>query len=555
MVIHKAKAKKAMRAKLRARLFARRAAIDSRVDSNDAGAASAALLDDIAALEDIVIRRPAVFAGLARAALSVALVALAGWKAAALLALALGALPVLLRHLTLHLTAKPSAQLADAVVALRKAMTEFAAVRAEIAAYGLTARIIKALAPLEAAHDRAKTQLVKAEAMMGGVQTLYTAAVVAMVFALSDGVAPIVALAVLAGGAGVEATGGLARNALRKTGIERSLARLAALSRSREVAAPYEVRPTPAAPLMLGAIAIVPGERVAISGISGSGKTRLIEALAGLRPTVHSLRVGGLPIDEVSADDLRCQFALAPQDPALLVGTVADNLRIAAPGIDAEIMLAALRIVALEARIATAPDGLDTWLASDGGFLSGGERKRLALACALLARRAWLLLDEPTEGLDSGTEQAVIDNLDAWLAQTGTGSVMVSHRPEPLRLAQCVVSIGSLYLGQRASVRVADQDSADTSQPLPCIITPSAGLKCLAKPLCKFCASSGRKAAQIAWPSCARNSLESSCRKLDHDKMPRGSKSKGNPLSFSRMNLKKYLAGAEGSPPRNDPNT
>jgi ATP-binding cassette subfamily C protein CydC len=431
-------------AALRARLFARRAAIDTRADSDDAGAASAALLDDIAALEDIVIRRPAAFAGLAGAALSVALVALAGWKAAAALALALAALPVLLRYLTLHLTAKPSAQLADAVVALRKAMTEFAAVRAEIAAYGLAPRIMEALAPLEAAHDSAKTQLAKAEAMVAAVQTLYTAAVVAMVFALSDGAAPIIALAVLASGAGVEATGGLTRNALRKAGIERSLARLAELSRSPEVAAPYEVRPTPSAPLMLGATAIAPGERVAISGISGSGKTRLIEALAGLRPAVHLLRVAGVPVAQLSADDLRRQFALAPQDPALLVGTVADNLRIAAPGIDADMMLAALRIVALEARIAAAPDGLNTWLSSDGGFLSGGERKRLALARALLARRPWLLLDEPTEGLDSGTEQAVIDNLDAWLDQTGTGLVMVSHRPDPLRLASRILSIGSL---------------------------------------------------------------------------------------------------------------
>lgn len=219
-----------MRAKLRARLFARRAAIDSRVDSNDAGAASAALLDDIAALEDVVIRRPAVYAGLAGAALSVALVALAGWKAAALLALALGALPVLLRHLTLHLTAKPSAQLADAVVALRKAMNEFAAVRAEIAAYGLTARIMEALAPLEAAHDRAKTQLVKTEAMIGGVQTLYTAAVVAMVFALSDGVAPIVALAVPAGGAGLRQQAALRVMLCAKRG---SSARLLAWLHSR----------------------------------------------------------------------------------------------------------------------------------------------------------------------------------------------------------------------------------------------------------------------------------------------------------------------------------
>lgn len=431
-------------ATLRARLFARRAAMDSRAEGDDPGAASAALLDDIAALEDIVIRRPAVFAGLAGAALSVALVALAGWKAAAALALALVALPVLLRYLTVRLTAKPSAQLADAVVALRKTMTEFAAVRTEITAYGLAPRIMEALAPLEAAHHRAKTQLVKAEAVIAALQTLYTAAVVAMVFALSDAFAPIVALALLASGAGVEATGGLTRNAMRKAGTERSLARLSDFSRSPEVAAPYEIRPILSAPLMLGATAVAPGERVAISGISGSGKTRLIEALAGLRPAVHPMRVGGVPIAEVSADDLRRQFALVPQDPALLMGTMADNLRIGAPGIDTDMMLSALRIVELEARIAAAPDGLDTWLSSDGGFLSGGERKRLALARALLARRPWLLLDEPTEGLDKATELAVVSNLLGWLVKTGTGLILVSHRPAALQLADRIIPIGEI---------------------------------------------------------------------------------------------------------------
>jgi ATP-binding cassette subfamily C protein CydC len=280
--------------------------------------------------------------------------------------------------------------------------------------------------------------------MVAAVQTLYTAAVVAMVFALSDGLAPIIALAVLASGAGVEATGGLMRNAMRKAGIERSLARLSDLSRSPEVAAPYEVRPILAAPLMLGETAIAPGERIAISGISGSGKTRLIEVLAGLRPAVHPLYVGGVPIAEVSADDLRRQFALVPQDPALLMGTVADNLRIGAPGVDTDMMLSVLRVVELEARIAVAPDGLETWLSSDGGFLSGGERKRLALARALLSRRPWLLLDEPTEGLDKATELAVVGNLLAWLEKTGTGLILVSHRPAALVLSHRALQITSL---------------------------------------------------------------------------------------------------------------
>ncbi|WP_163497479.1 ATP-binding cassette domain-containing protein, partial [Escherichia coli] len=75
------------------------------------------------------------------------------------------------------------------------------------------------------------------------------------------------------------------------------------------------------------------------------------------------------------------------------------------------------------------PAGLETRLGEAGGTLSGGERKRLSLARALLAGRPWLLLDEPSEGLDSTTESELVARLDAWLAETGTGLVLVSHRP------------------------------------------------------------------------------------------------------------------------------
>jgi ATP-binding cassette, subfamily C, bacterial CydC len=431
-------------AALRTRLFARQAAMDSREDGANARRAGAVLLDDIAALEDIVIRRPAVVAGLAGAVAAVILTVFAGWLAALALATALAAMPVLLQRLAVRLSAEPAARLADAVLALRTAMTEFAEVRSEIAAYGLAPRISASLVPLELAHDQAKTDLIQAEARIGAVQSLYGAVVAALVLVLAEGAAPLIALSVLAASAGVEATAGLTRNAMRKAGIEKSLARLASLSRAEKSAQVFVPEDTPARAIGLGSTIIVPGARIAISGISGSGKTRLLEALAGLRPAVHALTVGDTPVSEIAADGLRRQFALVPQDAMLLAGTIADNLRIAAPGLREEAMWDALRIACLDHRIREAPERLDAWLSSDGGFLSGGERKRLALARALLARRPWLLLDEPTEGLDSATEHRVIDNLAGWLAQTGTGLILVSHRPNPLRLAHRIVSIGSL---------------------------------------------------------------------------------------------------------------
>ena len=75
------------------------------------------------------------------------------------------------------------------------------------------------------------------------------------------------------------------------------------------------------------------------------------------------------------------------------------------------------------------PHGLDQWVGDGGARLSGGQRKRLSIARALLAGRPWLLLDEPSEGLDMATEARLAGHLDAWLRETGTGVVVVSHRP------------------------------------------------------------------------------------------------------------------------------
>lgn len=429
---------------LRTRLFSRRAATDSRAEQESSQAASAVLLDDIAALEDIVIRRPAVVAGLAGGIASVALVALTGWQAALLQAASLVAIPFLLRWLTARLTAGPSARLADSAVDLRTSMTEYFAARSEIAAYGLAPRVMSALAPPTERFERDKAQLLRGEAVIAALLGGYMAVVVAGVLLLAQAGGPLLALGLLASAAGVEAMTGFARNTMRSAGIERSLERLARLSQSTRMAQPFEARTVRPAILQIGTASIAAGQRIAITGQSGSGKTRLLEALAGLRPASHSLSLDGTGTDAIDSDSLRRQFALAPQDPMLVMGSIADNLRLAAPGVGEADMRAALEIACLDRRIAEAPDGLDTWLTPDGGLLSGGERKRLALARALLAGRPWLLLDEPTEGLDTETEQAVIARLEDWLDRTGSGLLLVSHRPAPLRLAKRQIAIGDI---------------------------------------------------------------------------------------------------------------
>jgi len=87
------------------------------------------------------------------------------------------------------------------------------------------------------------------------------------------------------------------------------------------------------------------------------------------------------------------------------------------------------RDAALADVVRALPQGLDTWLGDDGARLSGGERRRLALARAYCARAPWLLLDEPGEGLDAPTADAVAQGLVARLDRTGQGLILVSHRP------------------------------------------------------------------------------------------------------------------------------
>ena len=168
-------------------------------------------------------------------------------------------------------------------------------------------------------------------------------------------------------------------------------------------------------------LTIAEGEFVSLLGPSGCGKTTMIERLIGLRDTASAVR----------AD--RALFAYAAQDVRLIDGTVRDNLRLADPTADDERLWAALQDAGLDQRL-RGGRGLDLAIGPDGARLSGGERRRLGLARALLRSAPWLVLDEPTEGLDAATERRVLDRLDARLKSTDQGLILISHRPAPVCL-------------------------------------------------------------------------------------------------------------------------
>lgn len=178
------------------------------------------------------------------------------------------------------------------------------------------------------------------------------------------------------------------------------------------------------------------GERLGIAGRSGSGKTSLLETLAGLRPADEQcgIRLDGQPLAALPPEAVRAAFALSPQDAQLLSGTVRDNLRVARAGLGDAQLWAALEVACFAAEVRAMPNGLDQWVGDGGARLSGGQRKRLSIARALLAARPWLLLDEPSEGLDMVTEALLARRLDIWLRETGTGLIVASHRPALLEL-------------------------------------------------------------------------------------------------------------------------
>ncbi|MBX3593356.1 MAG: ATP-binding cassette domain-containing protein [Sphingomonas sp.] len=429
----------------RGRLFARLAAQDSRSAPNlSGGDASARLIGDIEALEDLIIRRPARPASLIAAAFAVALAAVAGPLPALVLALMLVALPPVLHAAAARWTRRPAAQAAAALGDLRIAFVEFAAARPEVIAYGIGDRAIAAIELHAGEADRARAALFIGEAKVSALLACYGACATAAVLATSDAPAAFVALALLAATASIEAMAAFARTAVRQASVEQGLIRLmdlAALDDARARPAPARVEPLSIA---IGGITLEPGARVALTGASGSGKTRLVEALAGMRTPVHPLRLGGEAVADIGAVRLTAQFALAPQEPMLIAGTIADNLRLARPGVDGAAMAAALHVACLDTRVAALEAGIDTPLAEAGGMLSGGERKRLAIARALLAGRPWLLLDEPSEGLDPATEAQLVARLRAWLDATGTGLLLVSHRRAPLVLAGRSIAIGGV---------------------------------------------------------------------------------------------------------------
>jgi thiol reductant ABC exporter CydC subunit len=167
-----------------------------------------------------------------------------------------------------------------------------------------------------------------------------------------------------------------------------------------------------------------PGRRIALVGASGSGKSSLLAALLGLVPYSGTITIGGIPAAEC---DLPKCISGVIADAHVFHASIADNLRVGRPDASDAMIADALRRAALSDWISILPDGLSTVVGEDAALLSGGQRQRLLLARALLADPPILLLDEPYEGLDPATADAVMRDVLAATADRTT--ILVTHRP------------------------------------------------------------------------------------------------------------------------------
>jgi ATP-binding cassette subfamily C protein CydC len=335
----------------------------------------------------------------------------------------------------------PQARLAAAYAALQADYADMADPSSDIMVYGLAPALARALDRPAQTHDEARMALARAEAAIQAVQTIVATTAIAAMALAGRGPAPAFAFGLLATMAAFEGWGALAASDLRAREVEQAAQRLGALDGDTTK---HNTRPIMhAAPVLnLCGVECAPGSRVLIAGASGAGKTRLVETLLGLRQDAPQfLRINGQPPETWGLAGLREVFALCAQDAPMIAGSVADNLGLARSGVTTEAMWEALTVACAADMVRALPDGLHQWLGGDGARLSGGQRRRLALARAVLADRPWLVLDEPSEGLDAATQGDLIGHLDAWLHRTGTGLLLISHRPAMARLANQVVPI------------------------------------------------------------------------------------------------------------------
>ena len=202
---------------------------------------------------------------------------------------------------------------------------------------------------------------------------------------------------------------------------------------------------------------VAPGERIAVLGRIGSGKSTILRLMAGLyQPGSGMVEVDGLDLRQIDPADYRQRVGFVSQEPRLFKGTMRENVMMGRSGLDARHLNEVARLTGLDRVVGAHPQGWELSVGEMGGLLSGGQRQLVALARCLITKPQILLMDEPTSSMDAQSEVMFLRHLQQ--AAGARTLIMVTHRPAVLELVDriMVVDNGRLVMdGPKAAVLAA----------------------------------------------------------------------------------------------------
>jgi len=205
---------------------------------------------------------------------------------------------------------------------------------------------------------------------------------------------------------------------------------------------------------------IHPGERIGITGRSGSGKSTIARLVQGMYdPQAGEVRIDGLDLRKWDLHALRSMISVVLQENFLFRGTVADNIAMATPMADIVQIEEAATLAGARDFIEKLPEGLRETIAENGANFSGGQRQRLAIARALLRDHAILIFDEATSALDVESEEAIQENMER--ITEGKTTLIIAHRLSTLGLTDRIM--------------VLDEGRLIDFRPLPDLLDPDTG--------------------------------------------------------------------------------
>src|SRR5215510_13959825 len=182
---------------------------------------------------------------------------------------------------------------------------------------------------------------------------------------------------------------------------------------------------------------IEPGQVVAIVGPSGTGKTTIASLIPRFfDPQGGSIKIDGLDVKQFTLKSLRDQISFVLQDNLLFSGTVWENIAYGCPDADPMDTIKAAEIAHAHEFIINMPQGYGTMVGERGVTLSGGQRRRIAIARAIVRNTPILILDEPTTGLDAASEKLVTEALDHLMK--GRTSIIIAHHLNTIRNADVI---------------------------------------------------------------------------------------------------------------------